>query len=340
VHPEDLDPFSDPRWRALPVVPDAAEKLFPGQPLDEIYVGVLFSGDGLASAVLHQIRVDFAHSTWLQHLPAIYSGDEAATDQLARWLTVFESASDEVQAGIESLPRLFEPAAAAADWLPWLAGWLALQLPDSWSEAQRRAAIAEAFADSGQRGTVAGLRRAIRQRAGVDVVIEEPIRQTGLWELPADDSTDDELSLSVLGSTTFLARAEPQGAVLATTAVLDGSYLVPQDEYATPLFEDVAHQFTVRLYRGARYSEEAVAATKAVLDEERPAHTTYHVCVVEPALRVGMQARLGIDAIVARGDPEPTLLDDSGAAGLVLDGPPAARLGVGTRVGQAHLGDG
>jgi phage tail-like protein len=252
---------------------------------------------------------------------------------------VFESASDHVQTGIESLPALFEPAAAPADRLPWLAGWLALDLPDGWGEPHRRAAIAEAYAASAQRGTVAGLRRAVRERAGVDVLIAEPILETGLWELPAENSIDDELALSVLGSTTFLARAEPQGAVLATTAVLDGSYLVPQEDYATPLFEDVAHQFTVRLYRGAGYSDEAVALAKAVLDEERPAHTTYHVCVVEPALRVDVQARLGIDAIVA-GDPEPTLLDDAGAAGLVLDGPPAGRLGAGTRVGQAHLGDG
>ena len=56
-------------------------------------------------------------------------------------------------------------------------------------------------------------------------------------------------------------------------------------------------------------------------------------------MRVGVQARLGIDAVVA-GDPEPTLLDDEGDAGLVLAGPPAGRLGVGTRIGLTHLGDG
>jgi phage tail-like protein len=339
VHPDQADPFADPRWKALPVVPDATETLFPGQPLDEVFVGMLFTGDGLASPILRQIRLDFAHTTWLQYLPAIYQGDEAAAEQLARWLTVFESASDEVHAAIDGLPALFTAAVAPAEWLEWLAAWLALELPDRWDETQRRAAIATAFADTARRGTAAGLRRSIRERAGVEAVIEEPILQTGLWELPAEDSTDAELALSALGSTTFLARAEPQGAVLGTTAVLDGSYLVPQADYATPLFEDVAHQFTVRLYRGASYSEDAVTATRTVLDEERPAHTTFHVCVIEPALRVGVQARLGIDAIVA-GDPEPTLLDDAGAESLVLDGPPVARLGVGTRVGQTYLGDG
>jgi phage tail-like protein len=338
VDPEAADPFADPRWTAIPVASDAVETLFPGAPLDEVFVGMVFTGDGLASPTLHEIRIDFAHPTWLPYLPALYARDAEAAERLARWLTAFESASDRVQGGIDGLPALFTPAAAPTDWLPWLAGWLALELPDAWHAATRRTAIAGAFAASARRGTLAGLREAVRERAGIDVVIEEPILQTGLWLLPADDATEAELALSALGATTFLARAEPHGAVVGTTAVADGSYLVPQDEYATPLFEDVAHQFTVRVYRGASYSEDAVATARAVLDDERPAHTTYDICVVEPAMRVGVQARRGIDAIVA-GDPEPTLLDDAGA-GLVLAGSPAGRLGVGTRIGLTHLGDG
>ena len=339
VDPEAADPFADPRWKAIPVAPDATETLFAGEPLDEVFVGLLLTGDGLASAALHQIRIDFAHTTWLQYLPALYSRDAEAEDQLARLLTVFESASDRVQAAIDGLPALFTPDAAPADWLPWLAGWLALELPEGWGVEKRRAAIADAFAANARRGTPAGLREAVRERAGIDVVIEEPVLQSSLWLLPAGDSTDAELALSALGSTTRLAPAEPQGAVVGTTAVVDGSYLVPQENYATPLFEDVAHQFTVRVYRGASYSDDAAATARAVLDAERPAHTTYHLCVVEPAMRVGVQARLGIDAIVA-GDPEPTLLDDTGDAALVLAGPPAGRLGVGTRIGLTHLGDG
>ena len=73
MQPETADPFSDPRWKALPLLPDAVGTLLAGQPLDEVYVGMLFTGDGLASATLHQIRIDFAHTTWLQYLPALYS---------------------------------------------------------------------------------------------------------------------------------------------------------------------------------------------------------------------------------------------------------------------------
>jgi phage tail-like protein len=339
VDPMATAPFADPRWHELPIAPDAVETLFAGAPLDEVWIGMTFSGEGLASPVLHQIRIDYAHTTYLELLPALYSRDTTEVDLLARWLTVFESASDHVQGGLDGLVALFVASAAPPAWLPWLAGWLALELPDGWDTERRRAAIAGAFAATGRRGTVAGLREALRERAGVEAVVEEPLLQMSWWELPADDSSDAEVALGVLGSGTVLARAEPQGAVLSTSAVLDGSFLTPQEDYAVPLFEDVAHQFTVRVYRGASHSEDAVATARAVLDAERPADTIYHLCVVEPRLRVGVQARLEIDAIVA-GDTEPTLLDDTGAAGLVLDGPPVARLGAGTRIGQTHLTDG
>jgi len=339
VDPAAPDPFADPRWRQVPLLPDAVETLFAGAPLDEVWVGMTFSGEGLASPVLHEIRIDFAHATYLEHLPALYSRDPAAAEQLGRWLTVFESGSDHVQEAVDGLAALVQPEATPPAWLPWLAGWLALELPDGWDAQRRRRAVVDAFGATAWRGTPAGLRRALRERAEVEAVVEEPILQTGWWSLAADDATAAEAALSVLGSGTVLARAEPQGAVLGTTAVLDGSFLTPQEDYAEHLFEDVAHQFTVRLYRGATHSEDAIAAARAVLDAERPSHTAYHLCVIEPRLRVGVQARLGIDAIVA-GGREPTLLNDTETGGLVLDGPPAGRLGESTRIGQTHLTDG
>jgi hypothetical protein len=42
---------------------------------------------------------------------------------------------------------------------------------------------------------------------------------------------------------------------------------------------------------------------RAVIEREKPAHTTYHLCVIEPRMRVGAQARLGIDTIVSQGPP-------------------------------------
>jgi hypothetical protein len=237
---------------------------------------------------------------------------------------------------ITGLPRLFDAEAAPARWLGWLAGWLGAEAPEGWDEDRRRELIATAFARAGRRGTAAGVREALRADAGLNAVVEEPIVQTSWWALPDDDAEDAEAALSVLGRGTVLAAAEPSGAVLGSSAVLDGSVLAPRERYAEALFSDVAHQFSVRLYRGPAYSEDAVAAARAVIDAERPAHTSYHLCVVEARMRVGVQARVGVDAIVAEpGDHPPP--DAAREGGLLLGGEPAGRLGRTTHLGRTHL---
>jgi len=94
----------------------------------------------------------------------------------------------------------------------------------------------------------------------------------------------------------------------------------------------------VRVYRGRHYSEPAVAAARALLKREAPAHTSHHLCVVEPRLRVGVQARVGIDAVVAGPEGRTALAADA-AGGLVLGGEPASRLGDDSAIGAIHLTD-
>jgi hypothetical protein len=114
--------------------------------------------------------------------------------------------------------------------------------------------------------------------------------------------------------------------VLDTTAVLDQSHLVANEDFGAALFDDVAHQFTVTVYRGAQFSADRLDLVRQVIDREKPAHTQYQVCVVEPLMRVGVQARVGIDSIV-------------GVAPANGSSPPAHSLvGRAFRVGEATLG--
>jgi phage tail-like protein len=334
VDPGASDPFSDPAWRA--VEPDAPETLFGGAPGDSVWVGMSFASEGLGSPALSQIVIEFDHDTWLSHLPAVYQRDPAPQDVLARFLTLFEGAFDQVHEAIRDLPRLFGPDTAPAAWLPWLAEWLGLALPEAMDADRRRAAIADAFERSGRQGTAAGLRDALREELGLDAVVEESLAQSGWWMLPDEAPTEIEAAMSVLGYATVLVSGEPGGAAVGSSAVLDGSYIAPANRFATALFDEVANQFSVRLHRGPAYSEDAVAAARAVIDSERPAHTSYHLCVVEPRMRVGYQARLGVDAIVAdRHEPDPG--DAAREGGLPLGGDPPGRLGETALVGGTHL---
>ena len=136
----------------------------------------------------------------------------------------------------------------------------------------------------------------------------------------------------MLGFTTGLASAEPQGAVAGVTAVLDQSHLITDQQLSAPLFEAVANQFAVLVYPSDVECSARFAQLTAAIEAEKPAHTAYHLCVIQPRMRVGFQARLGIDTVVS-GPALPTPLGtEESAGGLVLAGAPPGY------IGEGHLG--
>jgi hypothetical protein len=115
--------------------------------------------------------------------------------------------------------------------------------------------------------------------------------------------------------------------------------LTTVDEFGMPLFSDVAYQFSVQVYRGQVMCTDALPRIRALLEQEKPAHTTYQLCIVEPRMRAGYQCRVGIDTVV--GGPSRSLALGSGqelGTDSVLAGPlpsrlEQSRLGLSTRVG-------
>lgn len=279
-------------WRAAP--PDAADLLVLNAPGTYLWIGARLQSDGRATPQIDYIRADANTAGWLRDLPAIYRA-ESNGPLLQRMLALFESVLDDEEALIDGLPALFDPGAAPDDasgeaWLDWLAGWLAFELDETWGEPQRRAALAGAFALYRRQGTVAALRQFLALYTGATVHITEPARHAHIWSLG---------TTSTLGFNTMLAAAEAQGAVVGTTATLNRSHLIADEDFGAPLFEDIAHHFIVEIHSAGLDDPQAtVARVRAVLEREKPAHTTYSVCLVEPKLRVGYQARIGRDTIV------------------------------------------
>lgn len=294
--PTASEPFADPGWRRAPR--DVLDILILNQPARHLWVGGVFYSDGQTSPVVHQMRVDYGRDTYLKFLPAIYGKSESQRDFVERFLSLHESVLGGLEGAIADLPRLFDPFATPngefPSWLSWLAGWLAFDLSEAWSEVKTRQYLAEAFHLYGQRGTVEGLRRYLKLYAGVEARIEEPGLQAALWSLG---------ETSTLGFTTMLAPAHLQGAVVGTSATLDQSHVTRGDDFSAALFEDVAHRFCVQVYCAELTRPGALEDVRAVIEREKPAHTTYHLCVIEPRMRVGAQAQVGIDAIVAQGPP-------------------------------------
>jgi phage tail-like protein len=322
------NPFTNSAWQPIPgdvldaLIPSTPSAsvsgsallpnpgVIPGPILSEpkrfLWLGGLLQSDGHQSPAIQQIRIDFGRDTYLRYLPAIYAERAQSRDFLERFLALFESVLGSLEEEIEgNLPKLLNPWAAPERFLPWLASWMVFELDEDWSVSQTRQRIAEAFQLQSMRGTVDGLRRYLKLYADVDAYIEEPSLPTSFWSLGED---------SVLGSSTMLAPAYPDGAVLGVSATLDQSNLSEVEDYGASLFEDTAFHFSVQVHSLALNRRTALDEVRAVIEREKPAHTDYHLCVIKPRMRVGFQARVGIDTLVGSGAPE-----------LQLDGEP--RLG-------------
>jgi phage tail-like protein len=359
TRPNDTDPPPDPlpldpkpfpeAWSAFPqdvtdayipfeaIPQEVTYEPVPHRQMPYLWVGFHFSGDGSATPLLHQARLTYNHQTYRQHLPAIFSAEPDQADLLDRLLSLFESFNLETETRIDELRRYFDPQTAPAGWLRWLAGWLALDLDGRWSEAKQRDIIRHALKLYRLRGTPIGLREALSFYLGIEARIAEPIQYSDWWSL-ADDApaAQDQPQSARLGFNTRLAPAQDDGAVLGGTAQLDASYLETGDRFGAPLFENVAHQFAVQVYSGQVSSAARRAKLEQIIEREKPAHTLYHLCVIEPKMRVGFQSLLGVDTVVGGSGSDPAQLDGHvlHPGGLALGREPAGKIGETSQVGK------
>lgn len=90
---------------------------------------------------------------------------------------------------LDCLEAYVDPRLTPADFLAWLAGWVATPLDDTWDDRRRRLQVLAATAMHRDRGTLAGLRAVLEMATGGDVVVRE--RGGVTWSrAPSDDSAD------------------------------------------------------------------------------------------------------------------------------------------------------
>jgi phage tail-like protein len=343
------DDTSGTPWSALPADVDAA--LVPDPAGPRLFIGGHLGGDGSATPAVHQIQVGGSLS-WLNLLPAVYRKDAQRSDFLDRYLRLIHSVQEETTRERLDLVRRFDPwtadDAAGGGPLDDLAAWLAVVLDERWSEHQRRGIVAGAFAAQAIRGTPKGLIAAMQERfPGLSVGITEPAQRAQIWSLqPTPQQTSCGCcSAAGLGFDSMLIAGPAEGAVVGMTAVVDESSLTAGTDSGAPLFADLAHRFHVAIVPNpGRDVTSLDTQLRALVDAEKPAHTVYTLCVAGPRARVGVQARVGIDAIIA-GPAAPLDLDAGpgldqssleNAAMPPPDGVAPALVGQ-TRIGEGRL---
>ncbi|HEV7892165.1 MAG TPA: phage tail protein [Pyrinomonadaceae bacterium] len=120
-------------------------------------------GNGRTTPRLRALRAYYPRFSYLeQYMPAVYREDEVSASFLDRFLSNFEGFYTSLEDRVAAAQSLFDVRSAPAEALEWLAGWFGLALDPTWDETRRRLLIKHAPTFFQARGTVRGLRWALR----------------------------------------------------------------------------------------------------------------------------------------------------------------------------------
>ncbi|MGH2461171.1 MAG: phage tail protein [Chloroflexota bacterium] len=108
-------------------------------------------------------------SRLLQYLPAVFRGDAF----LSRFLLIYQSILDPIEETVDNTHHYLDPGTAPAEFLPWLASWVGLDLDPGLDEARQRDLIRRAVELHRWKGTRRGLREELQIRTGGRALIVE-----------------------------------------------------------------------------------------------------------------------------------------------------------------------
>jgi phage tail-like protein len=268
-----LVPTPADRWRAGPLdCPDIRVLTVAQESAPALWMAVELLSDGRASPRLADVRVACAGRGLLDQLPTAYTSTDNGSGRLGRILGLFAAVYEEVVGDLDRLTRLLDSAVTPdrpdAPWLARLAAWVdacppPLDTARQQADSRRlRERVAGAFAAHARRGTPAALVEAVRRETGgVEVELYEPLLDAGVWRL-------GDKQVSALGATTRLT-ARTDSPVLDSTAVLDESWLIDEEDRGLPLYAESAHRVHV-LVPGEH--AHLLATVRRVVERERPAH--------------------------------------------------------------------
>lgn len=129
--------------------------------------------------------------SYLEYLPQVLQApsEEPAPAQgifLTRFLHIFEHGFAEIESKVDDIPKLFDPWQADKKLLPWLASWVALNLPEDWPEPAKRALIDRIVSLYRKRGLPEGLRTYLRLYTGLEVEIDENTKKPHIFRVGVD----------------------------------------------------------------------------------------------------------------------------------------------------------
>ena len=125
-----------------------------------------------AAAYIDDMIVHFPRRSWLEHLPEVYRANDKGLF-LERYLAVFQTLYEDLDAQIRNVPTMIDVDAAAKEVLEQLAGWLDITNSYIWPEDKLRRLLRNAVRLYMRRGTCEGILDLIRLYVGGEAYLAE-----------------------------------------------------------------------------------------------------------------------------------------------------------------------
>jgi phage tail-like protein len=270
-------------------------------------------GDGYATPAVGALRVHYPRESYLNYLPAVYAADDESRWFLERFLSVFQTDWDALEQRIDEIAQYFDPAAVPEGKpLAYLASWLALPLEGGWSEPQKRRLLAAMPRIASKRCTLAGLQEYLRvylqnirgdapkhaSEAAPPDVPGYPLIVEGFRERQHLLLADWGGAALGRGLPPLWGPAQVGRLQLDVFARAGEVRLVSVGDPQRDLFHEYAHRFRVYVPAAWVRSADQERLVRRAIEAEKPAHTRYDLCLVEPRYRVGLQSTVGVDTII------------------------------------------
>lgn len=289
-------------------------------------------GNGRASPQVAGLRAwggRFSHVR--RYLPELYRDDAVfdreatgrATrhDFLDRFAALFEGVLTPLEDRIADARILTSPASAPDDALDWLARWTGERFPARLPRERRRAWLQQAPALRSERGTLAGLRRALDIATGgavaqgrIVIVEDHLLRRTLATLIGIDLGRDDDPLLSglvvsgnsIVGDTLVLGDADddPEGRQARREFLaLFGDDIASEAERLTvaSVYDRTAHRATVLVHDGLDAG--LVDMVRSIAEDMAPAHVGLQVIAAREPFLEGIASLIGVDSFLRPPQP-------------------------------------
>ena len=352
-----------------------------------LWLEITLQSDGLATPCVTSLRLEYPRVSLRRYLPAVFGEDPNGANFTDRFTALFDATIRSVERPLDRLPSYFEPLATpsgggdpAHDFLTWLASWVGQSFVRELPEAQRRWMLKRLGQTFALRGTRAGLHQQLLVLLGFDRALAacpdvrgpacasprctpQPLNcaapapcstaappplilehyQLRRWLYAGAGRLGDD---SRLWGASIVNRSQ-----LGANAQLGVTQTIATPDPLRDPFHVDAHRMSVFVPAGVQQTPALERALAHLLKTDIPAHVAVDVHYVAPRFRVGQQAMLGLDSVVAR-TPSGVNLANPGAApprstaplqgaqplgqGTVLSGAPDAT----PRAGASRVGSG